>query len=556
MHNLMTTRHIEFERSADLESPKLTTHFEHVESIDEHRRLSTDSTTSMHSVRSVQSAHSAHSTMFESSDDAGDDSDEEFLESLAASVTATARSLERESRPAALALSQTIPSVIPQAIPSPLPHYSSYSHLHSANSPRSRSSSRSSSRSPVRSPSLRSQLPPISPLSASFAHHHEHHQRRSSSSDSSSDSGSTISRPVSPSGSTPRLDTEVESVSNRLSVLDVVPSLFTEYYPAEVFRRFPPRPPRSPPAPSAAFVSTVTPTTASVTNSNAMSAIRSRARSRTRSPPPHPSTSVEEGFLAGFGLAHLYYIRPSFTHRALVDWEKNDLRSLCIVPDLHVEWQPYLNDDGKSARLREDGFVLRVLPTRTNVDEIVDCLVNSDLYREHNISPTQRERFVRDTVKLCSANRNSNDGQLELTKQEWRRIIDIYLLLLGCEAQAQADFERALKYRAALRQKQKQPLTTDKSSERSTDQASQTLASIRGRRENLVKRTLVSRAVSTPPSVSSSSSSSSPSSPSITISDAKQIVTIGEQKQIWHDIQILLYSRLGLDWVPTELASN
>ncbi|KAK9322233.1 hypothetical protein V1517DRAFT_308221 [Lipomyces orientalis] len=373
-----------------------------------------------------------------------------------------------------------------------------------------------------------------------------------------------------------------------LSVLDVIPSSFDDIYPPEVLLLFPPQPPHH----SYPYHSR-----------HAWSSSSSN----------HVS---DEGLFSSFGIADLYLRRPSFTRRDLIDWELNDLRSLCIVAELKPDWLPDAPTPTASNRqllaqavplLREENFRLILLPLSADDATIIDTLVNSDLYVEFGFSMNHRARLARETIDICLRSRHDKSG---LTKPEWRRLIDNYLLALGCEAQGRVDFKKAVMNRA-LRNREQQ------------------LAKGRG---NLLKRVLLNRATSstgvlpsrasgpvtataalktkmTPSSLSASTSSSpslqaataflsrttkstteffqnlgpkaslSSSPETVAASSSSQqipqhviipnfsstatssppanssiLVSRAEQKLIWREVQILLYTRLGLDWEPTELA--
>ncbi|KAK9367034.1 hypothetical protein V1509DRAFT_628074 [Lipomyces kononenkoae] len=311
-----------------------------------------------------------------------------------------------------------------------------------------------------------------------------------------------------------------------LSVLDIIPSSFTDMYPAEVFHRFPPQLPHQ------------------------------------------PYYSSGQGLFTSFGIADLYLRRPSFTHRDLTDWEKNDLRALCMVTELKPEWLPDLPvaSDPQSFTqivpiLKEEHFRIIVLPLTADNQTIVDTLSGSDLYVEFGFSVNHRVRLARETINICLSHRQNNAA---LTKPEWRRVIDNYLLGLACEAQGRVEFKKALTARVLHKQEQQ-------------------LAKCRG---NLLKRVLLDRARSSTsaspsstgvsssataflsrktsstsefvqnyePSTSTSSSHTSGISSSIAIPPMNISVSRPEQKIIWREVQVRLYARLGLDWEPSELA--
>ncbi|KAK9429265.1 hypothetical protein V1505DRAFT_174391 [Lipomyces doorenjongii] len=376
-----------------------------------------------------------------------------------------------------------------------------------------------------------------------------------------------------------------------LSVLDIIPSSFEDMYPPEVLLLFPPQPLQH-------YSLCQSLSTSSSSNSN---------------------YSFGEGLFSSFGIADLYLRRPSFTLRDLIDWEKNDLRSLCIVTELKPEWLPdELTPTASNLQsptqiippLREEHFRIIVLPLYADDETIVYTLAGSDLYVEFGFSMNHRIRLARETINICLHHRRD---KTVLTKPEWRRVIDNYLLALGCEAQGSVEFKKAIMIRALRKQEQQ----------------------LAKRRGNLLKRVLLNRASSsaglppsrtsmpssgpgtgtavmtkmTPPSLlaglpsssaglqaataflsrttkstteffqslapkvstsaspetvpESSSMQQNPRQPMIpgfsssVISppvNPSALVSRAEQKVIWREVQVLLYTRLGLDWEPTELA--
>ncbi|KAK9464451.1 hypothetical protein V1512DRAFT_268257 [Lipomyces arxii] len=281
-----------------------------------------------------------------------------------------------------------------------------------------------------------------------------------------------------------------------LSVLDVIPCSFDLMYLPEVFLRFPPQPPHQ-------FYP---------------------SHSRT------PSCFGDEGLFSSMGIADLYLRRPSFTKRALVDWEKNDLRSLCIVSELKPEWPvPPL--------LKEENFKVVLLPLDSTEDQVATILASSDIYVEAEFSFDHRIRTARETVRICG-----RKSQI-LTLPEWRRLIDNYLLALGCEAQARLDYAKAL---AALVARKEQ-------AKASTVQS------------NLLRRVLLNRTSSTRRAVTQAPQPetgmpgllSRTNSFFQTLNIKKPVpppISITEQKALWREVQLLLYARLGLHWEPTEFS--
>ncbi|KAK9244519.1 hypothetical protein V1506DRAFT_541308 [Lipomyces tetrasporus] len=204
-----------------------------------------------------------------------------------------------------------------------------------------------------------------------------------------------------------------------LSVLDIIPSSFDDIYPSEVLLLFPPQPPHH----SYPY------------------------HSRHASSSSSSNHASDEGLFSSFGIADLYLRRPSFTRRDLIDWELNDLRSLCIVTELKPDWIPDAQTPTASNHqlltqavpvLREENFRIVLLPLSADEATITDTLANSDLYIEFGFSMNHRVRLARETIDICLRNRSDKSV---LTKPEWRRLIDNYLLALGCEAQGRVDFK-------------------------------------------------------------------------------------------------------------------
>ncbi|KAK9359211.1 hypothetical protein V1504DRAFT_435046 [Lipomyces starkeyi] len=396
---------------------------------------------------------------------------------------------------------------------------------------------------------------------------------------------SFLSRQVSPAPDSPGATIPV------LSVLDIIPSSFDDMYPLEVLLLFPPQPPHH----------------------------YHPHQSQGTSSSSHSNYSFGEGLFSSFGIADLYLRRPSFTRRDLIDWEKNDLRSLCIVTELKPEWLPAEPTPTASSLqsptqitppLREEHFRIIVLPLCADDETIVYTLAGSDLYVEFGFSMNHRVRLARETINICLRHRRD---KAVLAKPEWRRVIDNYLLALGCEAQGRVEFKKAITIRAQRKQEQqlakrrgnllKRVLlnrasssagllpsrTSMSSSGRDTGTAamtkmtppsllaglpsssaglqaatsflSRTTKSTTEFFQNLGPKVLTSASSETVPESSSiqqnprqptmpdfsSSVTSPPVNPSVLVSRA-------EQKVIWREVQIRLYTRLGLDWEPTELA--
>jgi STD1/MTH1 len=233
--------------------------------------------------------------------------------------------------------------------------------------------------------------------------------------------------------------------------------------------------------------------------------------------------------------------RPLFTQRDLIDWNLNDLRSLLIVDSLKPQWGNQL------PLIAEKGYRLVYLPLDAGDEEIIETLISSDIYKEHNFD----EKFLRQTARYTveaarqraasrspPSSRSSSStslsssysspsspvfsldshGRLPLTKPEWRNIIENYLLNLGCEAQCRMDYKKAC---VILKKQKQQQLDTNHHSSTS-----------------LLKKALLT------------SSSTSPDFPSYLKPQlsSKHSLTRSEKQTVWVAVQKKLYERLGLDW--------
>ncbi|AOW01236.1 YALI0B04796p [Yarrowia lipolytica CLIB122] len=203
--------------------------------------------------------------------------------------------------------------------------------------------------------------------------------------------------------------------------------------------------------------------------------------------------------------------RPIFTQRELIDWTKNDIRSLLIV---------CTKPDHGLLPISTPGFRYMYLPLDSTDEEIIATLVQSDLYREHGFDPS----FLRQTAQYTvEAARMRADNAKVLTKPQWRNIIENYLLNLGCEAQCRADFKRA----CHMAKQPKSKLARAPSLEPIDEHKS--LSS------SLLRQALLN----TSPELKAASLK-------------KRKLNKSEKQQIWVKVQTELYSRLGLNWAADD----
>ncbi|KAK9480615.1 hypothetical protein V1514DRAFT_324942 [Lipomyces japonicus] len=286
------------------------------------------------------------------------------------------------------------------------------------------------------------------------------------------------------------------------SVLDVIPLSFHEYYSDEVFEKF---------------------------------------------PPEESLFKPSDGVLSSFGLVDLYLRRPSFTHRDVVNWELNDLRSLCILHDPIPE-----RPDIFSFNLKEDRFEARIIPLTFTPEQIAAGLALSDLYKESEFTAFHRAELAYQTIQLCDP-REIAPNYRPLTKQEWRRIIDYYLLALGCETQARLDFHAALASRVYKK--------LDKSNLLKRVLLNRAVSSNANKTRNDVNRLVPNNSTPSPSKTNlgailartTGSIFGSLNKPDKQSVNPAQVVPRSEQKILWREVQLSVYKRLGLAWEPSEL---
>ncbi|KAK9473669.1 uncharacterized protein V1510DRAFT_442631 [Dipodascopsis tothii] len=321
-----------------------------------------------------------------------------------------------------------------------------------------------------------------------------------------------------------------------IPLVDVLPATFADDYLPDVFRFFPA-------IPGSALLETVHrfSTVARDPPPRARRLPTSPLASRPASPdgtagPPRDwvDALVARRYPPGSDLDALLR-RPSFTSRPLVDWDRNDLRALCFVPSLDP-----LGFGGRRPALDPPSFEIVVLPLAAADDEIVATLAGSALYAEFTIPRARREALARDTLAACAGRRPG-----PLARGQWRRILDNYLLALGCEAQAMLDFQTTILRRSRLKQQAR-----SQSQQSLLKRVLMRCASARPAPPGAV---LPSQAPLPPPVIRTVPVSASPLIASLGIPKIELQFTISEQRQVWRETQLRIFRRLGLAWDPTDL---
>ncbi|SCU85586.1 LAME_0D01948g1_1 [Lachancea meyersii CBS 8951] len=247
--------------------------------------------------------------------------------------------------------------------------------------------------------------------------------------------------------------------------------------------------------------------------------------------------------------------RPKFTKRELLDWDLNDIRSLLIVEVLRPEWgfqfplielnTESITTSSSSVKTPVPQFRFQLLPLNSPDDVIIRCLVESDLYLEANLDHQFKLTSARYTVAAARKRHEQLVGRSEpimnLSKPEWRNIIENYLLNIAVEAQCRFDFKRHCaeykkwKHQQALVKKPDMPPPS-------------TIPS-RKRESSLLRKTLLKN-TAIKSTLSASEENASVTNIASNNSNSKISLTKDEKSMLWSQCQSQVYLRLGLDWTP------
>ena len=253
----------------------------------------------------------------------------------------------------------------------------------------------------------------------------------------------------------------------------------------------------------------------------------------------------------------LYNGRPSFTKRELLDWDLNDIRSLLIIEQPKPHWGNHLPEIVTSApsesSLPKFRFIL--LPLCSSDEFIIDTLVNSDLYVEANLDYEFKLTSARYTVAAARKRHEQITGahepQMNLSKPEWRNIIENYLLNIAVEAQCRFDFKQQCsdfkKWKAQqtnLKRPDMPPPSVIPLSMRNGNNSSG--GNSTGGGNALLKKALMKNM-----QMKSLQQPQAPSTaPGPDGHPQKVSLTKEEKASIWSHCQAQVYQRLDLDWKP------
>ncbi|CAI4353134.1 BTE_collapsed_G0011350.mRNA.1.CDS.1 [Saccharomyces cerevisiae] len=243
--------------------------------------------------------------------------------------------------------------------------------------------------------------------------------------------------------------------------------------------------------------------------------------------------------------------RPKFTKRELLDWDLNDIRSLLIVEKLRPEWGNQL-PEVITVGDNMPQFRLQLLPLYSSDETIIATLVHSDLYMEANLDYefklTSAKYIVATARKRHEHITGRNEAVMNLSKPEWRNIIENYLLNIAVEAQCRFDFkQRCSEYKKWKLQQSnlKRPdmpppsiIPRKNSTETKSLLKKALLKNIQLKNPNNNLDELMMR------------------SSAATNEQGKNKVSLSKEEKatIWSQCQAQVYQRLGLDWQPDSVS--
>ncbi|KAG0671857.1 Msn3-like protein [Maudiozyma exigua] len=252
----------------------------------------------------------------------------------------------------------------------------------------------------------------------------------------------------------------------------------------------------------------------------------------------------------------LYNGRPTFTKRELLDWDLNDIRSLLIVDQLKPEWGNKLPEIiTNESNLPNFKFIL--LPLYSSDEFIINTLVNSDLYIEANLDYEFKLTSAKYTVAAARKRHEQmtglNEQIMNLSKPEWRNIIENYLLNIAVESQCRFDFKQQCsefkKWKIQQTNLKKPdmpppsviPMSIHQSNNGKTSNTllkkallkNMQMKNIQQQQQNSIDNTLMTGGA-----------------PDSNVAVPKVSLTKEEKASIWSHCQAQVYQRLDLDWKP------
>lgn len=258
--------------------------------------------------------------------------------------------------------------------------------------------------------------------------------------------------------------------------------------------------------------------------------------------------------------------RPKFTERALLDWELNDIRSLLIVERCRPEWGNQLPEIVTDAP-NLPHFRFQLLPLNSTDGFIIETLVNSDLYMEANLDDQFKLTSAKYTVSAARRRHEQMTGRMEpvmeLSKPEWRNIIENYLLNIAVEAQCRFDFKHSCSEYKKFKIQQfnlKRPHMPPPRLIPNNDRGKFMEGNERAGNGSLLKKALLKNLQlksfdKNNDTNNNNNDNNGRSAGSINHQNEGKISLTKEEKaMLWSQCQAQVYQRLGLDWQPDGIS--
>lgn len=257
--------------------------------------------------------------------------------------------------------------------------------------------------------------------------------------------------------------------------------------------------------------------------------------------------------------------RPKFTKRELLDWDLNDIRSLLIIDQLRPEWGYRLPNITTFDHPELPTFKFQLLPLCSSDEFIIKTLVESDLYMEANIDYEFKLTSAKFTVESArdrheKLNPNLINGNvMNLTKHEWRNIIENYLLNIAVEAQCRFDFKQKCSEYKKWKSLQLQQQTNKNIWKPDMPPPNIIPNSITSK--SLLKKTLIKNLQMKNSNnlnqqdiiIPSPQSNITNNNNNIPNTSTKVSLTKQEKSMLWSQCQTEVYQRVGLDWKPDNV---
>lgn len=271
--------------------------------------------------------------------------------------------------------------------------------------------------------------------------------------------------------------------------------------------------------------------------------------------------------------------RPNFTKRELLDWDINDIRSLLIIESLRPEWNGKLptiafnqlqGNNGTEPSIPE--FRFQLLPLNSPDEFIISTLVSSDLYIEANLDYEFKLTSAKYTVNSARKRHEELIGHhepvMQLSKPEWRNIIENYLLNIAVEAQCRFDFKKACsEYKKwKLDQLKQQALQQNMilQQQNTVKKPNMPPPSIipKKSKNSLLRRALlrnsqikIEEQLELEQQQALQQQQQQAPVPLVEV-PTKVSLTKDEKSMVWSHCQLQVYQRLGLDWTPDNVSAN